>query len=198
QEAGDRGAEVALAPVRFADAKIHVRRRRRLRIHRLQRWAKALDCTVVLSRPHGLIALQELNVCVPAGGLLRPKISARDRRERNQPRVEVSSANYSILISITASRRFGDSPSSASFSNASSTSIPSTTCPNAEYCPSRFVAGPSITKKLVVAESGSSVRAIERIPRTCFTSLRTSPFSGCTHRSAGCPPPPSRVFAIPP
>ncbi len=61
----------------------------------------------------------------------------------------------------------------------------STMRPKAEYLPSRCGAAPSIRKNDVVAESGSSERAMETMPRTCLTSSRNSPFSVRTQRSAG-------------
>src|SRR6185312_9409261 len=107
----------------------------------------------------------------------------RERRRRQQKN---KCQFHSITASVISSRRFGVSPSTSSSSNASRTYIPPTIFPNAEYCPSRFSAVPSTMKKEVVAEFGSSPCAIDTIPRTCLKSLRNSPLTECTHRSALC------------
>ena len=69
--------------------------------------------------------------------------------------------------------RFGVSPVRGAFSIASTAAIPSTTRPNAVYCPSSAVEGPVHMKNEVVALSGSSPRAIETMPFTCLVSLNS-------------------------
>jgi hypothetical protein len=76
---------------------------------------------------------------------------------------------------------------------ADSTSKPSTSTPNAAYCPSRKSCGPSQMKNCDVALFGSLVRAIEIAPFTCFSAgLVSSAIGGSVGfsiRSAVNPPP---------
>ena len=77
---------------------------------------------------------------------------------------------------------FGVSPFRGAASIASTAAIPSTTRPNAVYDPSSAVDVPVQMKNDVVALAGSSPRAIETMPFTCFVSLN----SGCRLCTSFC------------
>src|SRR5262249_36601199 len=68
----------------------------------------------------------------------------------------------------------GFSPSTGAWLIASTTSIPFVTVPNAANLLSRCGPGATRIKKCVEALFGSSVRAIETMPRTCLTSPGSS------------------------
>ncbi len=68
-----------------------------------------------------------------------------------------SSDSYSLssVTFFSSSRCLGVSPSTSTFWNLSSTSMPSTTLPKAVYWPSRPVASPRQTKNEVLSRGGS-------------------------------------------
>ena len=76
----------------------------------------------------------------------------------------------------------GASPLTGVCSIASTTAMPSTTRPNTVYLPSSDWRSPVTMKNDVVALAGSSPRAIDRMPLTCFVSLN----SGCSGRTSFC------------
>src|SRR6185369_4150460 len=91
----------------------------------------------------------------------------------------------------------GLSPSTGAWLISSTISIPFVTVPNAANLLSRCGAGATSMKKCVVALFGSSVRAIETMPRTCLTRPGSSG-SLCDMRFASTSPHFSLVCRLPP
>src|SRR6185503_7319337 len=104
-----------------------------------------------------------------ARGRLRTGSRASGQHEQRTQQTE----RY-FLHGITTARLIltgfsGFSPSTGAWLIASATSMPFVTVPNAENLLSRCGPGPTRMKKCVVPLFGSSVRAIDTMPRTCFT-----------------------------